>query len=101
MTDKSNRMEQDFEIVLETSSGKMTGVFVSNPISLIKNVYTAWIKEKPGVIVQADSVDEAIDDLYVALAMMLEVEKSMKEQEEIAKMDIRMDEIFTNYDYRN
>jgi len=53
---ENNRMIPDLELTLETTIGKLTGVFLSTPINCYQNVYTAYLKEKPSVIVQADSI---------------------------------------------
>lgn len=74
-------MEPDIELKLKTEMGEVTACFVSSPISLMKNIYTGWIKEKPGVIVQADSIDEAIDELHISLKFMMEVETEIQIKE--------------------
>lgn len=90
-------MEGDMELKLKTEIGDVTAVFVSSPVNAYKNAYTAWIIEKPGVIVQSDSVGEAIDDLHISLRMMLEVEKKMKDEEEYALLEQEK----VKFDYRN
>jgi len=94
---EDNRVEPDLELTLETSSGKLTGVFLSTPINSYQNVYTAWLKEKPGVIVQADSINEAIDEIFVSLEMFLEVEKRSKLEDEAEEFENE----FLKLDYRN
>jgi len=94
---EGNRIEPDMELILETPTGKLTGVFLSTPINSYQSVYTAWLKEKPGVIVLANNINEAIDELFVSLNFMLEVEKQIEEEEYEAKLE---DEIL-KLDYRN
>lgn len=53
----------------------MTGVFEGTDINCWQTVYTAFFKEKPSVIVQANSVNEAIEELYRGLEVVLEFEK--------------------------
>ena len=87
----------DMELKLKTEIGEVTAVFVSNPINAYKNVYTAWIIEKPGVIVQSDSIGEAIDDLHKSLSLMLEVENKMKDEDDAKALS----EAMVMFDYRN
>lgn len=94
MTKKdNNEVTPDLELTLETPYGKLTGVFLGMPISCYQTIYTAWIKEKPSVIVQADSVNEAIDELFISLNYMVEIENRIAKEE--------TEEEFLKLDYRN
>jgi len=62
------------ELKLKTEIGEMTGVFEATAINCYTDVYTAWFKEKPSIIVEANSVNEAIDELYISLKALLEFE---------------------------
>jgi hypothetical protein len=61
-----NEMEV-MELKLQTKFGELTGVFMSEPRNCYQDIHTAWFKEQPNVIVQANSVSEAIDELYISL----------------------------------
>ena len=63
------------ELTLQTEIGEMTAVFESTEIDVCNTIYTAHFKEKPSVVVQADSIDEAIEELHSLLEVVLEVEK--------------------------
>lgn len=62
------------ELKLQTVYGELTGVFEATPLNCYQDVYTAWLKEKPSVIVQANSVSEAIDELHISLEVMMDFE---------------------------
>lgn len=62
------------ELKIQTEIGQLTGVFESDPISCYQDIWTAWFKEKPSVIVEADSVNEAIEELLISLKVLLEYE---------------------------
>lgn len=64
------------ELKLQTQIGELTAVFVCEPANCWKDSYTAWFKEKPSVVTQADSVQEAIDNLHDGLKLILEVENN-------------------------
>ena len=74
--DNSDNHEPDIfmELKLQTQIGELTAVFVCEAENCYQNVYTAWFKEKAGVVVQSISVQKAIDDLHSSLKLMLEVE---------------------------
>lgn len=61
------------ELKLKTDVGELTAVFVSDQMNN-KTVYTAWLEEYPGVVTQADSIQEAMDELPKILDMWIEVE---------------------------
>lgn len=65
------------ELKLQTRLGELTGVFESIPINSYQDEYLAWFKEKPSIIVQANSVNEAIDELYISLNVLLDYEESI------------------------
>lgn len=65
-------------IPLSTAQGVLTAVFCVDAVNCYKDVYTAWFKEKPSVIVQACSVTEAIEELHVSLKYMLDYEWQLK-----------------------
>lgn len=50
------------ELKLQTEVGEMTALF-----ELEQNTYVAWFKEMPEVIVQANSIGEAINELHISL----------------------------------
>lgn len=62
------------ELKIQTEIGQMTGVFESHPINCYQDYYVAWFKEKPSVIVQADTIEEAIEELNLSLHVILEFE---------------------------
>jgi hypothetical protein len=64
------------ELKIQTAIGEMTGVFESHPINSYQDYYVAWFKEKPSIIVQADSINEGIDELMISLKVMLDFEIS-------------------------
>jgi len=66
------------ELRLETEIGVLTGIFDITPINCYSNVYTAWFKEKPHIIVQSDSINNAITELKTSLHVMLDYEKAKK-----------------------
>ena len=63
------------ELKIKTVVGELTAVFESFPINCYQDIYTAWFKEKPRVVVQADSVNEAIDELHKSLEAWLRYEQ--------------------------
>ena len=63
----------EMELKLKTDIGELTAVFVSDILDH-KTVWTAWIREYPGVITQSDNIQEALDKLPGILDLMLEVE---------------------------
>jgi len=63
------------ELKFKTDVGELTAVLLSDTIDGgSKTVWTAWIKEYAGVITQADSIQEALEELPRALDLMLEVQ---------------------------
>lgn len=66
------------ELKIQTEIGEMTGVFESTAINCYQEVWTAWFKEKESVVVQANSVNEAIDELHRSLEVLLEFEREEK-----------------------
>lgn len=62
------------ELIINTEIGQLTAVFECHPLNAWTNAYTAWIKEKPSVVVQARSINEAIDELHTSLKVILEFE---------------------------
>lgn len=66
------------ELKIQTEIGEMTGVFECTQINCYQDRYTAWFKEKPSVIVEADNVPEAINELHISLEVLLEFERERK-----------------------
>lgn len=62
------------ELKIQTEIGELTGVFAQDPIDIMHNTYTAWFKEKPGCIVEGNSVNQCIDELHLSLKVILEME---------------------------
>lgn len=62
------------ELIVSTKIGKMKAVFEQD---ILSSQYTAYFKEKPGVIVQSDNVSDCIDELNEALDLYLEVEENI------------------------
>jgi len=65
------------ELKLKTKIGELTAIFESEPINCYQDVYVAWFKEQPSIIVQANSVNEAIDELYISLDVLLEYHNTL------------------------
>jgi hypothetical protein len=63
------------ELKIQTEIGELTGVFAQDPIDVLHCSYTAWFKEKPEVIVEANSINEAINELHISLKIILDYEK--------------------------
>lgn len=62
------------ELIISTKIGKLTALFEQDTLNA---QYTAYFKEKPGVIVQSDNVSDCIDELNEALDLYLEVEENI------------------------
>lgn len=62
------------ELKIKTDVGELTAIVLSDMLDNCKTAYTAWIKEYPGVITQADTIQEALDKLPAILDLMFEVE---------------------------
>lgn len=77
-----NMMQEEiiplFELKLKTDFGEMTAVFISSAINCYQDAYTAYFKEKPSVVVQAYSVNEAVNGLYKSLDTTTKYEKRKK-----------------------
>ena len=65
-------MQIDEQIEVQTEFGQLTGLFILSPINEYENIYTAWFKEFPGVIVERDSITECIKQLKITLNVMLD-----------------------------
>ena len=65
------------ELQLNTDVGELTAIFISDTIDNHKTVWTGWIKEYPGVITQAETIEEAMNQLPGILDMLLKVEMQM------------------------
>jgi len=65
------------ELKIQTDIGELTAVLASGTIGNHKTVWTAWIKEYPGVITQQNSIQEALDKLPKILDLVLEVQIKM------------------------
>lgn len=63
------------ELKIRTSIGIMTAMFEGYDINCWQTIYTAWFKEKPSCIVEASSINAAIDELHKSLEVLLEFEK--------------------------
>lgn len=66
-------------LTLKTDVGKLMAVFIPDTIS-DKVVWTAYIEEYPGVVMQVDSIQEGMDKLPGILDMVLEMEIKMMMQ---------------------
>lgn len=64
------------KLTLKTDVGKLTAIFIADTIS-DKVVWTACIEEYPGVVTQADSIQEGMDKLPKILDMVLTAEIQM------------------------
>lgn len=63
------------ELKIQTIAGELTAVIESYPINCYQDIYIGTFKEKPRVVVQADSVSEAIDELHISLKVWLRYEQ--------------------------
>lgn len=63
------------ELKIQTDIGELTGIFELYPIDLDRSVYLAYFKEKSSVIVEAESIPEAINELLISLNILTEHEK--------------------------
>lgn len=71
----------DLELLLDTPVGKLTGVFMRYPINCYKDIYVAYFKEMPKIVVQSNSLHEAIDELYISLDAIERYKKRKNEKE--------------------
>lgn len=63
------------ELKFKTDVGELTAVLLSDTIDGgSKTVWTAWIKEYAGVITQADTIQEALEELPRILDLFLRVQ---------------------------
>jgi len=63
------------ELKIQTDVGELTAVLVSDiRISNHATVWTAWLKEYPAVVTQANSIQEVLDELPKILDLLFEVE---------------------------
>ncbi len=60
------------ELKIQTKIGEMTVIFESIPINCYENIYTAWLKEKPSVIVESNSIENAINEIYISLDLIID-----------------------------
>ncbi len=65
------------ELKVETQIGELTAVFVKDPNNI---GYTAYFREKRNIIVEGDTIPEAIENLQNLLSTVLEYEKESFKQ---------------------
>lgn len=58
---------------IQTDSGGMTIIYEITPING-EDIYIAWFKEKPEIIVEARSFNEAKEELLISLKVWLDHE---------------------------
>lgn len=63
-------------LTLKTDVGKLTAIFIADTINN-KVIWTAYIEEYPGVVIQVDSIQEGMDKLPEILDMVLTAEIQM------------------------
>jgi hypothetical protein len=63
------------ELKIQTIIGSLTAIFITTHINCYQYIVTAYFKEKPSVIVEANSINDAINKLHNALIIILDYEK--------------------------
>ena len=66
------------ELKIQTEVGEMTAIFESYPLFAYQNYYVAWFKEMPEVIVQANNINDAIDELLISLVVLVDYRNKLK-----------------------
>jgi hypothetical protein len=62
--------EYDEMLKLKTDIGTLTGLFYKG----IDGGYTAWFKEKPSVVIEAENLNKAIEELLISLDCLIRYE---------------------------
>ncbi len=63
------------EFKLKTAIGEVIAVIETHPISPIKNICIGYIKDKPGLFVQADRISDAIEELQDSVQLWFDFQK--------------------------
>lgn len=64
-------IEYDERLRIETSIGTLHGLFHS----CIEGGYVGWFEERPNIIIQAESLTEACNELLISLDVVLRYEE--------------------------
>lgn len=67
--------DSSIELKINTEIGILHAIFVGLPINCYQDIYTAWFKERPTIIVQADTINEAVEELLISLNLVLKYEQ--------------------------